>query len=234
MTASRVRQVAAAKGQICGFNGSVRYFLPKPDSADETRISDRGAPRDFSQRSIPASAIAPSRFPGGRCQPSLRASCRVHAGANLWEEKMIERLPSSMVRKSAIRDVAGATALAVTVCWPGAADAGHSSRPHPFDSASVQWVPEGGGRGAPPQIFVGHDGNRYTDIVGEFSTRFRLRADVKSGWRIHGFVLTTGDPDMTDDLPVEQIGGGRGIYTDDLDIFQSFTMDAAQAVQQAV
>lgn len=147
---------------------------------------------------------------------------------------MSEWLPSSIVRKSVIRDLAGATALAVAVSWSGAVDAGHSSRPHPFNSASVQWVPEGGGRGAPPQILVGHDGNRYTDIVGEFSTRFRLRADVKSGWRIHGFVLTTGDPDMTDDLPVEQIGGGRGIYTDELDIFQSFTMDAAQAVQQAV
>lgn len=123
-----------------------------------------------------------------------------------------------------------ATALATLSLGVAEAQAGHSSTPNPFKSASISWDPSGGGRPTPPNILVGHDGNRYTHLVGEISTRFRLRAEVKSGHRIYGWVITTGDPDFTSSLPLSLIGEQRPSYTKSLDVTRTFALDAKTAV----
>ena len=74
-----------------------------------------------------------------------------------------------------------ATAFAVTVA--------HADTPHPFTSASIKWLDA---RGLPATIFVEHDGSKYTH-AGPLQTRLRVKAHVKTGHRIYGYVVTLGD-----------------------------------------
>ena len=74
-----------------------------------------------------------------------------------------------------------ATAFAVTVA--------QADTPNPFTSASIKWLDA---RGLPATIFVEHDGSTYTH-VGSLQTRFRVKAHVKTGYRIYGYVVTVGD-----------------------------------------
>ncbi len=110
------------------------------------------------------------------------------------------------------------------------ASADHSSTPHPFKSASIEWSPGGSGRPAAAKIFVGHDGEHYTRLVGEVETRFKLDAKVKSGHRIYGWVITTGDPAWTSQLSSDVKGAHDGTYEKHVETHATFRMDAVKAV----
>jgi hypothetical protein len=106
----------------------------------------------------------------------------------------------------------------------------HSSKPHPFKSASISWNP-GGNRPTPPTLFVGHDGDNYTHLVGEISTRFKIKAKVKSGHRIYGWGVMTADPTPTTAVSHELIGAQGGTYDKSFEKDNvTFTMDATTAV----
>ena len=124
--------------------------------------------------------------------------------------------------------LAPAIAMTALLSLSAVAQAGHSSTPHPFKDASIGWDP--GGRGTPPTVLVAHDGTSYTHLVGTISTRFRLKAKVKSGHRIYGWTITTGDPTFTDRLPAEDQGAHDGTYKKSIDRPGTFTMDAVRAV----
>jgi hypothetical protein len=126
------------------------------------------------------------------------------------------------------------TMLTLAILWASAVQAGHSAKPHPFTHARIQWVPENGRGSPPPAIFVGHDGVRYTELVGEFDTLFWLSAAVKAGYVVRGAVMTTSDPNMTDALPRDSILSEDGFYKRTLDLHRRFKMDMTRAVQTAV
>lgn len=128
--------------------------------------------------------------------------------------------------------MAVAVTLAIAPSPVGTAQA-HSSKPHPFKDVSIR-LDSGGGRPTAPTIFVGHDGSNFTHLVGEFSAKFRIRAKVKSGHRIYGWGVMTGDPTFTDSLPGELIGAHGGTYEKSLERTVTFSMDAKRAVGTAV
>jgi hypothetical protein len=89
-----------------------------------------------------------------------------------------------------------ASIIAITsvIAGTGTGSAQQAQTPHPFKSASISWNPEGGTNSVPPEIKVGHDGSRYTHLEGKLETRFKIKAEVKSRYRLFGFVLATTDP----------------------------------------
>ncbi|MGF1619519.1 MAG: hypothetical protein ACFCUR_02760 [Rhodomicrobiaceae bacterium] len=130
--------------------------------------------------------------------------------------------------------LARAATLAAIVSFASTAQAEHPSTPHPFTSASIEWSPGGSGRPAAASIFVGHDGERYTHLVGDVETRFKLKARVKSGHRIYGWTITTGDPTVTSQLPLDVQGAKDGTYEKSVDTHANFRMNAVTMVNTGI
>jgi hypothetical protein len=132
------------------------------------------------------------------------------------------------------RCVLSSFAVAVLLSATAEVTAYHSSTPHPFNNASITWDPEGQGRPNAVLIYVDHDGNEYTHIRDEeIRTRFRLQASVKSGNRILGFVVTTGDPSYPENLPLPSalIGIQDGTYKRTMNEHRTFVMRAAEVIK---
>ena len=104
-----------------------------------------------------------------------------------------------------------AVAIATMLLPPSASHAVETSKPHPFKSASIAWNPGDDGRGSPHPIYVEHDGERYTGLHGNVITGFKIKASVRSGHRIYGYVVTTGDPAVADLLAGEFIGASEAL-----------------------
>lgn len=129
-----------------------------------------------------------------------------------------------------------ATAIALILLSAAPAGAQQAQTPHPFRSASISLNPN---RGAMPQFRIAHDGTRYTHLEGRLETRFRIKAKVKAGYRIAGFVLATVDPTTLTDKVADvireagqvHIGAetelGKGERTIERNV--AFSLDARQA-----
>jgi hypothetical protein len=117
-----------------------------------------------------------------------------------------------------------AAGLAIVAASPSAQ--AHATKPHPFKSASITWHPGSDNRETPARLVVAHDGNKYTHVTGIVTTRFRLKAKVKSGKRIYGWVVTTGDPEFTASLPAAHIGAQDRVREKSLNVPAKFAMDA--------
>jgi hypothetical protein len=133
-----------------------------------------------------------------------------------------------------------AAVLATALLAAPNAEAEHASTPHPFKSASVSWSPSGGRGAASATILVGHDGSKYTHLVGELSTRFRIRAEVKTGYRIHGWIVAMADPDTLTPSSLllsfskQAAGAEGGAYERTLDRNVTFTLPAATAINRGI
>ncbi len=137
---------------------------------------------------------------------------------------------------SSAAQAAFASAIALTLLASTPAGAQQTQTPHPFRSASISLNPH---RGATPQFRIAHDGTRYTHLEGRLDTRFRIKAKVKSGYRIGGFVLATIDPtNLTDNVAdvIREAGQvhvgaetdlAKGARTIDRNV--AFSLDARQA-----
>lgn len=137
---------------------------------------------------------------------------------------------------AAIGARAATVMLAILALIAVEAKAHHHSTPHPFKQASIAFDPGGEGRPAPAQILVGHDGSKYTRVIGEISARFRIRAEVKSGHRIFGWVVTTwSDPqhDVQDVAP-HTIGANAGEYDRTIDKHVTFRLPAVTAINTGI
>lgn len=134
---------------------------------------------------------------------------------------------------------ASIVAITTAIAGAGSVKAQQAQTPHPFKSASITWNPEGDNRPVPAEIKVGHDGTRYTHLQGKLETRFRIKAQVKSGFRVRGFVLATKDPanltfhadEQIKSVAEKHIGAGEdlglGIRTIDRNI--NFSLNAVDA-----
>ena len=119
-----------------------------------------------------------------------------------------------------------AIAIATVVSLNSSAPAGHSIVLHPFERASVELA------GPEPTIFIGHDGDDYTRVVGDINIRFRLKSKVKSRYRIFSWVVTTGEA-VGSGAPVPgAMGATDQTNVRELDTSNAiFTMDASTAVK---
>ena len=125
-------------------------------------------------------------------------------------------------------------AVAAAAVWalPASPATAHTSKPHPFKEASIALENH---RDARTTIFVGHDGEAYTHILGgTIRARFRLKAKVKLRHRIMGFVVTTGDPSNEDMLPDNVKGAEGQLDQRKLNRLTDFEMDTATALSTGI
>lgn len=121
---------------------------------------------------------------------------------------------------------------ALLTAMPTDALATHGGLDHRFRSASIAWDPAG--RKGPIQIHVENDGTQYTHVSGEVSTRVRLRARVKAGHRLHGFMVTTYDPNIQRNHPMpyaNRVAVNDGIYQRSMNRHRTVNMAAADFVR---
>lgn len=108
----------------------------------------------------------------------------------------------------------------------------HSSKPHPFKEASISLENL---HNAQTTLRVGHDGEKYTHIEdSDVVARFRLKAKVKSGHRIVGFVLTTGDPENKGLLTTDVIAAEKRLWQRKFNSIANFRMDVQTALKTGV